>query len=87
MGERAEALRRNPKAVRTTDLVAAMESTGFECRRTANGHWLCRHARTGEFVSFAEPHGKGDSFVKPVYVRRAAQAIEAAEIAGSNDDE
>ena len=86
MGKRAEALRRNPKAVRVGDLVAALEAADFVCRRTPNGHWLCRHPTTGEFVSFAEPHGKGDSFVKPVYVRRAVQAIDTAEMAEGEDD-
>ncbi len=30
-------------------------------------------------ISYAEPHDKGDSFVKSVYVRRAIQAIDTAE--------
>jgi len=79
MGKSLDRLRRHPKSVRTSNLTAALEEAGFECRRTPNGHWLCRHLETGEMVSFAEPHGKGDSFVKPVYVRRAIQAIDALE--------
>ena len=79
------ALRQSPHSVRVAQLVAALEARGFDCRRTANGHWLCFHPQHSLDVHFAEPHGQGDSFVKLPYVRKAIRALDAVQAAEEND--
>ncbi|MEW6753365.1 MAG: hypothetical protein AB1505_20640 [Candidatus Latescibacterota bacterium] len=71
------AARQNPRSVRIQQLVAILEGRGFECRRTTGGHWQCYQPGLRLDVQLAEPHGKGDRFVRVAYVRKALRAVDA----------
>lgn len=76
--KREATVRQNTKAVRQADLLGVLERAGFSCRRGRRGHWTCVHIESQARCTFAEPHGGADSFVKPVYVRSALAALDAA---------
>lgn len=86
--DRAEqSVRKSPGTVRVEDLVSVLRAHGFDCRRTGNGHWVCFHPQRKARTQFAEPHGKGDSFVKQPYVRKALRAIDAVVAAEADEEE
>ena len=85
--KREAAIRRNPKAVRQEDLLAVLAEAGFDCRRGRRGHWTCVHIASQARCTFAEPHGRAEAFLRPVYVRDALAALDASRLAGKADDE
>jgi len=85
--KRERAIRNAIRTARLEDLVAVLEHGGFECRRSGEGHWACTHAASGVWCNIAPPHGGGDHFVKPTYVRRALAALDASRAAAESNDE
>jgi hypothetical protein len=69
--------RRAPGGLRIEDVIRLAEEAGFQVTRTTRGRCICKHPHLRHTVGLAEPHGKGDSFVKPVYVRNLLSAIDA----------
>lgn len=67
--------RRNPGGLRVDEVIALAEQSGFACRRSRRGHWICRHPQLTGRVGIAEPHGD-ERHVKPVYVRDLLAAID-----------
>ena len=69
-------VRANVRAARLPDLLRVLEGAGFTCRRGRRGHWVCVHLPSGARCNVPEPHGGGESFVRPTYVRDALQALD-----------
>lgn len=58
---------------RLDEVLAALDTLGFDCYRDGLGHWQCHHLAAGVSVTVCPPHG-GRSKVLAAYVRAAQQA-------------
>lgn len=74
--KRERAMRENVRAVRLADVLAVLEAAGFDCQSGRQGHWTCVHLGSGARCNVPTPHGAGEHFVKPTYVRAALEALD-----------
>jgi predicted RNA binding protein YcfA (HicA-like mRNA interferase family) len=70
------AIRRSPSTVRLDDVRSLLESAGWNASRGSQGHRIFTHPRFAGALNVPEPHGRGDRFVRPHYVRKVLAALD-----------